>query len=62
MYHRATGSSSDVGIRRGRGLSPISNLTPHLPVIIIHFVVLMMRMEMRPIMMMQRGWMAMVPH
>ena len=62
MYHRATGSSSDVGIRRGRGLSYISNLTPHLPMIIIHFVVLMMRMEMRAIMMMQCGWMAMVPH
>ena len=61
MYHRA-GGRSDVGIRRGRRLSHISNLTPHLPMIIIHFVVLMMRMEMRAIMMMQCGWMAMVPH
>ena len=65
MYHRA-GGSSDVGIRRGRGLSHISNLTPHLPMIIIHLVVTRMRklgmLEMRAIMRMQRGWMAMVPH
>ena len=36
-------SSSDVVIRRWRGLSHISNLTPHLPLRMIDLAVMMMK-------------------
>ena len=52
-------SSSDVGIRRGRGLSHISNLTPHLPLRMIDLVVMMMMMMMRAVMSEMRAFMMM---